>query len=271
MSAARNLRIIRRFAGNLLLALSFAASVYAGQPGGLKTKSATPKTATIFAGQNVSFTWDENPGDQQINGYVFFEHTASGYTPIGETSLNTFTVADVKAGTHRYVVTAYRSADESQSGYSNEATIEVSAALPPLTPPGNLRRVVAGIANMSTRAQVGVGENVMIGGVIITGATTPVIVRAIGASLQTVGINGALIDPMLELHNADGEIVAQNDNWQDTAASAIAATGIAPKDYREAAIVASLKPGAYTAVLRGKHDTTGVALVEIYRNDSTTL
>ncbi len=124
------------------------------------------------------------------------------------------------------------------------------------------------LANISTRGFVDTGDNVMIGGVIIgegsTGAMARIIVRAIGPSLAAAGVSGALQDPMLELRNANGSLVAQNDDWRSDQEQAIIATTVPPTDNREAAIVATLPAGNYTAVLRGKNNTTGVALVEAY-------
>jgi hypothetical protein len=109
----------------------------------------------------------------------------------------------------------------------------------------------------------------MIGGFII-GADTPtkVLLRAIGPSLAQQGLTGLLEDPVLELHDSDGNIIASNDNWRSTQASEIIATTIPPSDDREAAIVSTLDPGNYTAIVHGKGDATGVALVEIYNLDS---
>jgi hypothetical protein len=121
------------------------------------------------------------------------------------------------------------------------------------------------LINISTRAQVLTGDNAAIGGFIITGyEPMKVIIRAIGPSLAAAGVNGALQDPIVELHDSKGAVITTNDNWQDTQASDISATGLTPGDPRESAIVATLQPGSYTAVLRGKNDTTGVALVEVY-------
>lgn len=125
------------------------------------------------------------------------------------------------------------------------------------------------VANISTRGDVESGDNVMIGGFII-GADTPtkVLVRAIGPSLAQYGIMGALQDPVLELHDGNGTLLSQNDNWRSTQQAAIIATGIPPTDDRESASVATLQPGAYTAILRGQGNATGVALVEVYNLDS---
>ncbi len=119
------------------------------------------------------------------------------------------------------------------------------------------------LANISTRGLVQTGDDVLIGGFIVLG-TEPqrVIVRAIGPSLP---VAGKLADPTLELHNPDGSILASNDNWRTTQESEIMETGLAPSDDLESAIVATLSPEAYTAIVRGKNSTTGVTLVEVYR------
>ena len=117
------------------------------------------------------------------------------------------------------------------------------------------------LANISTRGQVQTGDNVMIGGFIIGGSyPAKVLVRAIGPSLP---VDGALQDPTLELVDSNGATVS-NDNWRATQESEIIATTVPPTNDREAAIVATLVPGAYTAIVRGKDDTIGVALVEGY-------
>ncbi|HWX15161.1 MAG TPA: fibronectin type III domain-containing protein [Chthoniobacterales bacterium] len=121
------------------------------------------------------------------------------------------------------------------------------------------------LGNISTRGLVQTGDNVMIGGFIITGSGQKnVIVRAIGPSLAQHGITNPLQDPTLELHNGNGAVIAFNDNWRDTQEAEIQATGLAPTDDRESAIVRSLTPGNYTAIVRGKNNTIGVALVEVY-------
>jgi hypothetical protein len=108
------------------------------------------------------------------------------------------------------------------------------------------------------------GDGVMIGGFIISGdAPKKVIIRAIGPSLVRAGVKGALMDPILELHASDGTLIASNDNWESNSTE-VAATGVSPIDNRESAIVSTLAPGAYTAVVRGANDTSGEALVELY-------
>jgi hypothetical protein len=123
------------------------------------------------------------------------------------------------------------------------------------------------LANIATRGRVDQGDNVLIGGTIVVGnGSTNVLFRALGPS---TGIPGALSDPTLELHDGQGGIIATNDNWEDDPAEAdkIRATTIPPNDPREAAILKSLTPGNYTAVIRGKGTATGVAVVEAYQLD----
>ncbi|MDQ3082523.1 MAG: glycoside hydrolase, partial [Gemmatimonadota bacterium] len=124
--------------------------------------------------------------------------------------------------------------------------------------------------NISTRAPVQTGSGVLIGGFIITGADPkPVIVRAIGPSLTGAGIAGALENPTLDLRGPQGNTIAFNDDWRQGDASAVQATGLAPANNLESAIVRTLAPGSYTAIVRGKQNTTGVALVEAYDLERT--
>ena len=119
------------------------------------------------------------------------------------------------------------------------------------------------LANLSTRGFVQTGDNVMIGGFIVRGATQRVIVRAIGPFLAQFGVAGAMQDPTLELHGPGG-LIAANDDWRSDQEQEITASSLAPTDNRESAIIANLVPGAYTAIVRGKNGTSGVALVELY-------
>jgi hypothetical protein len=121
------------------------------------------------------------------------------------------------------------------------------------------------VRNISTRGQVGNGDKVLIGGFIIAGEDpTRVIVRAIGPSLTPYGVAGALPDPVLELHSPDGSLIYENDDWRSDQEQQILDTAVAPTDDREAAIVATLTPGNYTAIVRGQGNNTGVALIEVY-------
>jgi hypothetical protein len=126
--------------------------------------------------------------------------------------------------------------------------------------------------NISTRANVGTGDDVLIGGIIITGTDTKqVVLRAIGPSLSGMDVTGALADPSLELFDSSGALLASNDNWKDNSAAdqtILNDAMLAPTEDAESALVANLDPGAYTAIVRGVDDTTGVALVEAYDLDN---
>lgn len=123
------------------------------------------------------------------------------------------------------------------------------------------------LANISTRGFVLTGNNVMIGGFILGGSqNTHVVVRGIGPSLAQFGLSPVLVDPTLELHDSNGTTLISNDDWQDDAASAsqLSFLGLAPSDPKESGIYTSLLPGAFTAILAGTSDGTGIGLVEVY-------
>ncbi len=121
------------------------------------------------------------------------------------------------------------------------------------------------LANISTRGFVEAGDNVIVGGIIIVGTTpTSVLFRAIGPSLTNSGVSNALPDPTLELRDANGGLIAANDNWRTEQEAEIIATGIPPSNDLESAIRRDLTPGNYTAIVRGMNDTTGTAVVETY-------
>jgi len=144
------------------------------------------------------------------------------------------------------------------------ATLTPTAtAAPTASPTSTPTPRPAQFGNISSRVHVSTGENVLIGGFIVTG-TQPkkIIVRGIGPSLPVPGV---LVDPILELHDSSGQTIATNDNWGDSAnRQEIIDSTIAPTNEKEAAILMTLAPAAYTAIVRGVNGTTGVALVEIY-------
>ena len=121
------------------------------------------------------------------------------------------------------------------------------------------------LANISTRGFVDTGDNVMIGGTIVMGSLPArVLFRAIGPSLTNFGVPHALENPTLDLYDANGQLIASNNDWRDTQEAEIIATGIPPANDLESAILRDLSPGNYTAIVHGLNNTTGVALVEIY-------
>jgi hypothetical protein len=121
--------------------------------------------------------------------------------------------------------------------------------------------------NIATRGFVDSGDNAMIGGFIIgpaSGGSTTVVVRAIGPSLTNFGVNGALPDPTIELHDGNGATIAFNDNWADDASQGSIPQSLKPGDPHESALYRVLPPGGYTAIMRGAGNSTGIGLVEVY-------
>ena len=136
------------------------------------------------------------------------------------------------------------------------------------------------LSNISTRAFVQTGNNVMIGGFIVQGTQSKrVIIRAIGPELMPFGVSDPLADPTLALHDSTGALIASNDNWMTTIiggiiisdqVAAIRASGYAPSNVMESAMIVTLPPGNYTAIVRGVNNTTGIGLVDVYNLSATT-
>jgi hypothetical protein len=122
------------------------------------------------------------------------------------------------------------------------------------------------LINLSARALVLTGDNVLIDGLIIGGKTSKqVVLRAIGPALHAHGLSGELHDPMLELYDGNGTLLRRNDNWRDAPNfTKIQTSGLAPTDSHESAILITLAPGNYTAIVRGVNGTMGIALAEVY-------
>jgi len=128
--------------------------------------------------------------------------------------------------------------------------------------------VSAELTNVSTRGFVGTDSDVMIGGCIVRGGASPVLVRALGPSLAPFGVVDVLTDPAIELREPNGTLVAANDNWRQTQQTDIQATGLQPANDAEAAIFTILPSGAFTVIVRGASGTSGIALLEIYNLES---
>ena len=129
------------------------------------------------------------------------------------------------------------------------------------------RAAASKLGNISTRGFVDVDDNVMIAGLIVgpsNGASLKILARALGPTLSDFGVPGALADPTLDLVNSSGTVIRSNNNWKDSQQSEIEAAGLAPNHDEEAALVETVAPGAYTAIVRGNGRTTGVGLVEVY-------
>ena len=145
-----------------------------------------------------------------------------------------------------------------------------ASSTPTAAPTATPTPAAAQAINLSTRMRVQTGDGVGIGGFIITGsAPKRVLLRAIGPSLTQFGVPNVVADPMLELHGPATFVTVTNDNWRNDPAqqAQIQATGLAPTNSLESAIDATLAPGAYTAIVRGTGNTSGVALVEVYDLD----
>jgi len=127
----------------------------------------------------------------------------------------------------------------------------------------------AELTNVSSRGFVGTGDNVLIGGFIASGGSgnTQVLLRGLGPTLAQPPSNvpGVLADPYLSLHDGNGNVVYTNNNWKDTQQAAIQATGLAPLNDLESAIIVPVSAGNYTAILSGNDGGTGIGLVEVYK------
>jgi len=243
---------------SLAATLTVTVGGQGGYGGGLLKFS--PATISINSGDTVKWTWAANnhsttsgtPGNPS-------DIWDSGVLSIGKTFTHTFDTA----GSFPYYCSVHGSC------CSMKGTIIVAAASPTPTPTPRPPSQ-AQLLNISTRMRVQTGENVLIGGFILTGAAPKeVLLRVLGPSLAQLGVTGVLSDPELELHAADGSLIMSNDNWKDTQEAEIEATGIPPSNDLESAIIMTLAPDNYTAIVSGKNGTSGIGLVEAYDLDQS--
>lgn len=220
-------------------------------------------------------------------GTVVFD--ASGNLYVTEASANTiskFTPAGAKSAFATVNAVRYLAFDLSGNLYAADNNNTISKVAPNGTVSlfKNFSQV-SGLAvepplsqplNISTRVNVQAGDNALIGGFIATGtAVKKLVVRAIGPSLANFGVAGSLQDTTLEIRAANGSLIASNDNWkindqtQQSQQAAVQATGLAPSDDRESVLMLELAPASFTAIVRGKNNTAGVGLVEIYDVNQT--
>jgi hypothetical protein len=154
---------------------------------------------------------------------------------------------------------AYTAVLKGKNNTSGGALIEVYD-LSPLVP--------AKLANISTRAFVSTGDNIVIAGFVLGGNTgnDRIVARGIGPSLTALGVTNALPDPTLELRDGNGALLIANNNWQDDSGQAaeLTAAALAPSNLLESGIAATLPPGTYTALLAGVNNSAGIGVVEVY-------
>jgi len=169
-------------------------------------------------------------------------------------SIESALLVTLNPGSYTAIVKSF--SDAQQAATSGVALFEVY----------DLRTSSSRLGNVSTRGQVGTGDNILIGGVIVGGnMSKPVVVRALGPTLTQFGVTGVLQNPYLELRNANGNLVEANNDWQQSPeAATISADGKAPPDAKESAMAPTLSPGNYTALVTGVGGTTGTGLIEVY-------
>jgi hypothetical protein len=211
------------------------------------------------ATNSVTLAWNAN-SQPEVVGYRLHYGTASApFSSVLDVKTTTATVSGLQTGaTYTFAVTAYNTVGF-ESAYSQGVSVT----------PGSSRPIPTSIlANVSTRTLIASGDNVMIGGFIIDGIVPKkVALRALGPSLAAFGLTGAAMDPFLQLVDSTGTVIASNDNW-NVPGQEIQADGLAPADAREAALVATLKPGAYSAIVSDRAGGSGVGLFELYDLDS---
>lgn len=180
--------------------------------------------------------------------------TISSYHRDPPNSIESALLVTLAPGNYTAIVRSY--SDAQQPAQSGVALFEVY----------DLRKSNSRLGNVSTRGQVGTGDNILIAGLIIGGNTSkPVVIRALGPSLTKYNVTGVLADPYLELHDGNGTLIEANNDWQQSPeAATIIADGKAPSNAKEAAMAPTLNPGNYTALVSGVGGTTGTALVEVY-------
>ncbi len=224
--------------------LTFALILLALYFGPARALAQQPVTRTI------ALSWDASPS-ANVAGYILhFGQQSGSYSRALDVGYRlSAEVPNLIEGTMYYfTVTAY-AADGAESDPSEEFHYLPNPAM---------------FLNMSTRATVQSGDSVLISGFIIGGmGEKKVVARVLGPSLGATGIKGTLADPVIELHGPGG-LISSNDNWQDGNADELRASNLAPGNSAEAGLVARLKPGSYSVVVRGKKGKTGLVLLEIY-------
>jgi Fibronectin type III domain len=200
--------------------------------------------------RTITLTWNASVSTDVIGYRVRYSTHSGQYSEVLD--VGNHTSADipnlVDGTTYYFIVTAYNAIGE-ESWPSDELVHTANPAL---------------FLNISTRAIVQSDDGVMISGFIIGGSGwKTVIIRALGPSLGGSGLIGTLADPAIDLYAADG-LIATNDSWRDGQPEALEQFGFAPRADKEAALVVTLAPGRYTAIVHGNGGSSGIALLEVY-------
>jgi hypothetical protein len=207
-------------------------------------------TLEIRDAVNTLIAANNDWGSTQVGGIITGDQSAeiggSGLAP--GSNLESAIIANLAPGSYTAVV---RGVGDT-TGIGVVDAYDMSAASP------------ARLANIATRGLIQPGDKLMIAGFIIQNGNLRAVVRAIGPSLGAFGIGNALPDTTLQLRDQNGAIVKENDDWQSDQKQELEATGLQPSDPREAAVVATIPPGQYTVQLRGKPETTGIGVVQVY-------
>ncbi len=218
-------------------------------PFGIPDALANP-TLEIRDGSNALIASNNDWRNTQVGGIITSDQAAeiegSGLAPTND--FESAIIADLAPGSYTAVVRGVN--DTVGTGIVD--AYDLSPASP------------ARLANIATRGLIQPGDQLMIAGFITQQGDVRAVVRAVGPSLSAFGINNALPDTTLQLRDQNGTIVRENDDWESDQKAELEATGLQPTNTLEAAIVATLPAGQYTAQVRGKPETTGIGVVEIY-------
>jgi len=210
----------------------------------------TPSNVSIQAGDTVQWEWAPGHNHSVTSGT---SGNANGLFDSGiQSAPFTFSHTFPTTGTFPYFCQPHY-----RFGMTGSVTVTAAPA--------------AGVlSNISTRLRVGTDNDVLIGGFVVGGTgAKPLLLRGLGPTLTQFGVSGALADPTLELRNSGGGLIVSNDNWGAAANAQSIPANMRPPNSLEPAILTSLNPGSYTAIVRGVNNTTGIALVEAYDMDTT--
>jgi hypothetical protein len=207
-------------------------------------------TLEIFDATNAPIASNDNWKTTQLGGIItgdqFAEINASGLSPSDD--LESTIVANLAPANYTAVVRG--AGDTVGTGVVDAYDLTPASA--------------ARLANVATRGLVQPGDRLLIGGFIVHNGSVRVVMRAIGPSLAAFGVTNALPDTTLQLRDQNGVIVGENDDWMTDQMAELVGTGLQPSNNLEAALVQTILPGQYTAQVRGKPETTGTGVVEVY-------